>query len=83
MANETIYKDHRRHENSNGTTTEVERKIRRNGDRSEMVYYRDSNESNIVVWHVVHNAEGRQLHLHEKFRRAGDSTAWPPEGYRI
>ena len=81
VANESIYSDKYLKQNANGTTTEVERRIRLNGDRSEMVIHFDSHGVKIVVWHVVHNAQGRLLHLDEKFRRTGDSTTWPPEGY--
>lgn len=83
MANETIYSDDYTRQNSDGTVTKVERSIRLNGDCSEMVHLFDVDGSHLVVWHTVHNAENKQIHLDEKFRRAGCTATWPPEGYRL
>jgi hypothetical protein len=82
VANETIYWDDYRHENTDGTVTEVERSIRLNGDVSEMVHVVDSDGSHVAVWHVVHDAQGRLIHLDEKFMRLDSTLLWPPEGYR-
>jgi hypothetical protein len=74
---ERIIENHR-----DGTVTEIIRQIRANGDKSEMVFYREGTGASIVIWHVVYDAANAIVHgPHEKFRRTGDLMGWPPPGY--
>jgi hypothetical protein len=82
MPNPTVRRERILADNGDGTVTEVFRSIRQNGDRSEMVFYRESGGAKLLIWHVVYEAGGLLVHgPHEKFRGKGVETVWPPKGY--
>jgi len=82
MPNPTVRRERQLVDNGDGTFTETFRSIRENGDKSEMVFFRQANGIKNVIWHVVFDVAGVLVHgPHEKFRRPEDSTSWPPPGY--
>jgi hypothetical protein len=82
MPNPTVRRERRVNRNRDGTRVEVFRSIRENGDVSEMVFFGEDDFAKRVIWHVVFDASGVMVHgPHEKYRRSGDTTDWPPPGY--
>jgi len=77
----TTYAERYRRHNQDGTSTEVKTQTSETGERVQFVWLRDRADSALVVWHVVYNVDGTIRHFHEKYRRPGETTAWPPEGY--
>jgi hypothetical protein len=82
MPNPTVRREREINRNEDGSVVEIFRSIRENGDASEMIFFREGNRIKRVIWHVVYDATGVMVHgPHEKYRRPGDETIWPPPGY--